>query len=164
MTQGQHLAQALESYFSRTDNGWFTPFTVAVDGLTAQQAVQVPAPRFNSVWAVVNHVRMCQEVALLWLQKLPVDRKALGAEDDWPPPASPPTGQARQAAREEAIRLNKALVDYVAALSDDDLVEPLRPGGPTRHHLIQGVLAHNSYHTNEIISIRHSLGWWVEEG
>ena len=163
MTQGQHLAEALEAYFSRTDNGWFTPLTVAMDELTAQQAVQVPAPRFNSVWAVVNHVSMCQEVALLWLRKLSVDRKALGAEDDWPPPAAPPTEQAWQAAREKAIRLNKELVDYVAALSDAELGEPLRENGPTRYRLIQGVLAHNSYHTNEIISIRHDLGWWVKE-
>jgi hypothetical protein len=163
MTEGQHLAEALERYFNRTDNGWFTPFTVAMDGLTAQQAVQVPAPRFNCVWAVVNHVSLCQEIALLWLRRLPVDRKALGAEDDWPPPTTPPTEQAWQAARDKVIRINQELVDYVAALSDAELDEPLREDGPTRCHVIQGVLAHNSYHTSEIISIRHYLEWWVKE-
>ena len=84
MPEAQHLADALEGLFSR-DHGWFTPFSVAVDGLDAAQAASVPAPGFHSIWAVVNHVWFWQQVTLLRLQGAPVDRQALGAEDGWPP-------------------------------------------------------------------------------
>ena len=161
MTQAQHLADELERFFSRTDNGWFTPFTIAMDGLTAEQAAQVPAPRFNSVWGVVNHVSYWQDIALLRLRREKVDRDLLG--EDWSPLPDPPVEQAWQAARDRAVRTNKALVEYAAALGDDELDQRVRESGPTRRQVIQGVIAHNSYHTNEIISIRHYLGWWVEE-
>jgi uncharacterized damage-inducible protein DinB len=160
MSEAQHLAAALESYFSRSDNGWFTPFTVAVDGLTAEQAAQVPALRFNSVWAVVNHVSVCQERILYGLKGM----RGEGLDDDWPPPPNPPTEAAWQAARDKAIRLNRELAESVRALDDKDLDQPHQPGHQdTRRQLIQGNLVHNGYHTNEIISIRHMLGWWVEE-
>jgi hypothetical protein len=60
MSEAQHLADALEGLFANPEHGWFTPCSVAVTGLTAAQAASVPAPRFNSVWAVVNHVRFWQ--------------------------------------------------------------------------------------------------------
>lgn len=65
MTEGQHLAEALGKYFSDPNNGVFTPFITATDGLTTAQAAAVPAPRFNSVWGVVNHVWFWQEATLL---------------------------------------------------------------------------------------------------
>src|SRR6266851_5757395 len=101
MSQANHVAEALELLFTSTTPGWFTPFVTATDGLTAEQAATVPAPRFNSVWAVVNHVRYWQEVALLQLQHLPVDGEALGSEDGsgWPPIGDPTDEVAWQEAR-----------------------------------------------------------------
>jgi hypothetical protein len=45
------------SLFSYSDHGLFTPVTVAIADLMAEQAARVPAERFNCVWAVVTHVR-----------------------------------------------------------------------------------------------------------
>jgi len=28
---------------------------------------------------------------------------------------------------------------------------------------VLGILAHNSYHTAEIITVRHMQGWWLAE-
>jgi hypothetical protein len=58
MSEAQHLAQAIEQLFVSDAPAWFTPFAVATDGLSAEQAATSPAPRFNSIWAVVNHVRL----------------------------------------------------------------------------------------------------------
>src|SRR5262249_22962392 len=57
MSEARRLAEALEAFFTSEAPGWFSPITTATDGLTAAQASKAPRARFNSVWAVVNHVR-----------------------------------------------------------------------------------------------------------
>ncbi len=94
MSEAERLAEALKGLFVRPDHGWFTSIPVAVADLTAEQATKVPAPRFNNVWAVVNHVWFWQQVMLLRLRGEPAERKALGAEDGWPPAGDPTDDQA----------------------------------------------------------------------
>ncbi len=53
MSQASHTAEALELLFTIPTPGWFSPFVTVTDGLTAEQAATVPAPRFNRVWAVL---------------------------------------------------------------------------------------------------------------
>src|SRR5258708_16001094 len=91
MSEALAIAEALELLFTSATPGWFSPYALATDGLTAEQAATVPAPRFNSVCAVVNHVRYWQEVALLQLPPLPFHREDLAAEDGsgWRPIGHP---------------------------------------------------------------------------
>ena len=81
MSEGQHLAETLVSFFAYADHGVLTPFTAAVSGLTAEQAAQDPGSGFHRVWAVVNHIRFWHEITLLQLRGLPVDFETLGAKD-----------------------------------------------------------------------------------
>ena len=166
MFKTNHTAEALELLFTSTTPGWFTPFTRATDGLTAAQAATVPAPRFNSVWAVVNHVRYWQEATLHQLQHLPNKNTALDADEGsgWPPAGDPGDEAAWQRARTRAIEANAALARYVAGLTDAELDHALAAGDEwhTRRHLIYSMIAHNSYHTCEITTIRHMQGWWFD--
>ena len=166
MSEASHTAEALELLFTSATPGWFSPFETATDGLTAKLAATVPAPRFNSVWAVVNHVRYWQEVALLQLQHLPVDGAALGSEDGsgWPPIGDPADEAAWQEARRRALEANAALARYVMTLTDAELNQPVAEGEVwnTCRHLIYSMIAHNSYHTCEITTIRHLQGWWFD--
>jgi hypothetical protein len=57
MSEAEHLSDVMRVLFKSDDHGLFTSFATAVTGLTAVQAGTIPAPRFNSVWAVVNHAR-----------------------------------------------------------------------------------------------------------
>ena len=159
MSEGSFLAESLEQLFTSSTPGWFTPFAAATDGLSAAQAAAVPADRFNSVWGVVNHVRFWQEVALRQLQGQPVDYTALGSTDGsgWPPVEAPGDDKAWSAARTRAVEANKALAKYATGLSNAALDERVSDGEQwnTRRHLIQSMIAHNSYHTCEVISIRH---------
>jgi hypothetical protein len=111
---------------------------------------------------VVNHARFWQEVTLLRLRGLPVDRQALGAENGWPPPGDPADEQAWQAVCERAVAVNKELATAIAWLTDEELAQPYAPEQVSRWQIIQGVIAHNSYHACEIISVRHILGLWLE--
>jgi hypothetical protein len=166
MSESRYAAEALELLFTSTTPGWFSPFVTATDGLTAEQAATVPAPHFNSVWAVVNHVRYWQEVALLQLQQLPVDGAALGSEDGsgWPPVGDPTDEAAWHGARRRALEANAAMARYVTNLTDAELDQPIAEGDEwkTRRHLIYSMIAHNSYHTCEITTIRHMQGWWFD--
>lgn len=162
MTEAQHLSDALQGLFAQPDHGWFTSFATATDGLTAEQAAHVPAPRFNSVWGVVNHVRFWQEAMLLRLRGLEVDRSTLGAEDGWPPAGDSADENGWRSARERALEVNELLAKAVSGLSDQELAEPTAPGRALRYQVIQGIITHNSYHTCEIISIRHMQGLWLE--
>jgi hypothetical protein len=162
MTQAGSLADALKGLFSTPEAGWFTPPTIGIQGLTAEQAAQVPAERFNSVWGVVNHVRFWQEFTLLRLQGLMVDREALGGKNGWPLPPNNPTQDAWETDQERMLSANQKLAEYVSTFSDETLNRPIAPGRPNPYQFIQGLIAHNSYHPCEVISIRHMLGLWLE--
>ncbi|GIK65611.1 MAG: hypothetical protein BroJett018_34050 [Chloroflexota bacterium] len=161
-SEAKHLAEALEGMFTTSAHGWFSSFVSAMEGLTAKQAASVPAEKFNSVWGVVNHVRFWQEAALLQLKKQAVDNEALGAANGWPGAGS--SEAEWQTAKKRVVEANAKLAAYVAGLSDAELNEPLNDSGQwhTRHHLIQSMIAHNSYHTCELISIRNMQGWFFD--
>ena len=162
MSESQHLAEALQGLLTRPDHGWFTPFAVAVAGLTAAQAATVPAPGFNSVWGVVNHMRFWHELTIARLRGTALDPEALWAEEGWPAPGDPADEEAWQAACTRAMAANAQLAELVAGLSDDELSQPVAPGRASRYQAIHGLIAHNSYHTCEIITIRHLQGLWLE--
>lgn len=162
MSEGQHLAEALEQLFINPAPGWFSPFMSVLEGMTAAQAAVVPAERFNSVWGVVNHVRFWQAAMLRQLQQQTVDFPALGSEDGsgWPPVVDASDEAAWQTAQADVLSANRALAQYVAGLSDADLDERISDNAEwnTRRHIIQSMIAHNSYHTCELITIRHMQG------
>lgn len=162
MNQALSLADALLGLFSNPQAGWFTPISIGIQGLTPEQAAQVPAPRFNSVWGVVNHVRFWQDYMLLRLHGETVDKSILGASNGWPPPPNQPTQAEWLSDQERMLTANRKLADYIGTLSDEALAQPVIPGGPTPYQVIQGLISHNSYHTCEVISIRHMLGLWLE--
>lgn len=162
MSDGRYFADAVEQLFSSTTPGWFTPFVAVLEGLSAQQAAVVPAEGFNSIWAVVNHVRFWQAAALCQLQHLPVDYPSLGSVDEsgWPPVGDATDETAWQAAQKQVREANEQLARYISDLTDADLDETVSDNAEwnTRRHLIQSMIAHNSYHTCELISIRHLQG------
>jgi hypothetical protein len=95
-----------------------------------------------------------------------VDKVALGSPDEsgWPPIGEPHDDAAWQNAREQALSINHQFAHWIANLADAELEHPIAEAGAwnQRHQLIQGIIAHNSYHTCEIISIRHLNGWWFD--
>jgi hypothetical protein len=162
MSEAQHLSDALEGLLTRSDNGWFTPLAVATAGLTAEQAATIPAPGFNSIWAIVNHVWFWQRVVALRLAGIQPDRQESAAQRGWPQVREPADEEAWQAARDRVISTNSDLAAAVARLTDEELDRAIEEGRARRYQVMQGIIAHNSYHTCEIISVRHMLGLWLK--
>ncbi len=161
MSESAHLADALQGLFGG-DHGWFSPFTVAMTGLTSQQAACVPAPRMNSVWSIVNHVAFWHELVLYRFLGKWMDQETYGAGSKWSQPSDPNDEQAWQAVCQRAVSINKELSDLVAGLSDEALAQPLHGGKSSGWQVLHGLIAHTSYHTCEIISLRQLQGIWEE--
>lgn len=163
MSEANHLAVAVQDFYSNPDNNWFMPIAEGIKGLTAEQAAAIPAKGFNSVWAVVNHVRFCQEVILNRLKGESEEHTTFGEGEDWPPVGDPLDEGAWNEACAKALEVNQEFAKVVAAIKPEMLEKPWKPGKAERWKMIQGIIAHNSYHACEIISIRHMQGLWLEE-
>lgn len=165
MSTIQQLADAVENHFSHPEASAFAHFVTVTDGLSAQQASVVPAERFNSVWAVVNHTALWQDVLRTALQGEQLDLTAWGLKEIGP--GWPPLGEISdanwQAARQRALNINHALAQAIANFTDVQLEQPLAGFfNVPAHQAILSIYAHNSYHTAEIISIRHMQKLWVD--
>jgi hypothetical protein len=116
------------------------------------------------VWAQVNHVRFWHEANLCQLHALPVDSKALGAADGWPPTGDPSEEAVWEDAVSHTVALNAEIAELVAGLTGEELEEPVVAGYVTRWQIVQSLIAHNAYHTCGIIQVRRLLGLWPAEG
>ncbi len=163
MSEAEHLADALVRLLSNPEGGWFTPVSVALEGLSAEQAARVPAQGFNSVWMVVNHMTYWQDYLVHRLRGEREYSWKPSSKGSWQSIKQPYLEHEWGADRESLFATNKALAAVVGALSDEELNQPYDEGRSERHKVIQGIIAHNSYHTNEIISIRHMLGLWLKK-
>jgi hypothetical protein len=81
--------------------------------------------------------------------------------DGLPAEQSHPGSQ--ETSQERMISANQKLPEYISTLSDDALHQPVAQGRPSPYQVIQGLIAHNSYLTCEVISIRHMLGLWLDK-
>lgn len=165
MPEGEEIAAPLLDLFAGARVGAHLPFAPATVGLTAAQAAATPGPRLNSLWALTLHVTFWQETLLRLLQGQPAEWADLGAPDGsgWPPPGDPADDAAWLAARTRAIAVNAQLADHVSRLDTAALDAPLEAWGQSVRRAVLGILAHNSYHTAEIITVRHLQGWWLPQ-
>jgi len=160
MSEAQHLADALENLLVNPDASWFAVLPQALGCLTAEQAATEPTKGFNSVWKVVNHIAYWQEYFLRLLENDGFKPEELGA--DWQPIPDPKDDIAWKEAVKKVIDINKQLSEAVKSLSDADLERSMSVGKSKRYQYLMGLIAHNSYHICEIITIRHMQGLWLE--
>jgi len=161
MTESQRLADQLTRYFVQK-TPVFLSFADATDGLTAAQAIHVPQEKFNSVWRVVNHVCYWVEASALVIQGSDKQPETLGADTGGWYSIETPDDTAWQLLRARTITLNTQLADVIGALNDEQLHTTISKWKQTPYEIGQSILAHNSYHTCEIISLRHMQGSWVK--
>ena len=125
MNQAQSLADALQAFFSTPEAGWFTPQSIVLQGLTAEQAARVPIERFNSVWGVVNHVYFWQDYMFKRLQGMEVKRDRSAGSHGWPP-VPPNFNEPNWGSDQERMFLvNRELTKYVASLNNEVLFDLL---------------------------------------
>jgi uncharacterized damage-inducible protein DinB len=160
-TEAQRVAAPLKRYFAEK-HGVFLNFAAATDGLTAAQALHVPQEKFNSVWRVVNHVTYWQEAALLVLEGANIRPETAGYDTGgWHAPETADDAT-WVTLRTRAIEVNAKLADAIAVLDDEALHREIAAWRSSPFQIAESMIAHNSYHTCEIITVRHLQGLWVE--
>ncbi len=162
MSEAERLGKTLKRYFS-AQHGIFLSFPGATDGLTAAQSLMVSKPGFNTIWGVVNHTAYWIEFTLLIMQgsEAQPTTPAGSKNDGWSQPEQA-TDAEWEALRQGTIQLNDQLAEATVALSDEQLHMPIGPWKQTPYQMVQSIMAHNSYHVCEVISLRHMQDLWVQ--
>lgn len=159
MSESEHLADALTGFLLDEEAGWFASAYTAIQDLSAVQAATIPAERFNSVWTVVRHMTYWTSFLLFRLR----GQEPAGLGEDWATIPDPTNEKAWEEDKQKLADVTRELAALVGTWSDEMLEQTYGENRPKRWQVIHGIINHNSYHTNEIISIRHMLGLWMEQ-
>lgn len=162
MSEAERLGKSLKQMFSE-QHGIFLSFPGATEGLTAAQALLIPKQGFNSIWGVVNHTAYWIEFTLLIMQGSEPKPSMPGGKDNdgWFQPEQASDAE-WEALRQRTVQINDQLAAFTSSLNDEQLVTPTGPWKQTPYQMTQSILAHNSYHNCEIISLRHLQDLWVK--
>lgn len=154
MSQVESLADQLERAFR--GGAWHGPAVAeTLAGVDAATAAARPLPGAHSIWEIVHHLTVWNDVPRRRLDGEGL--QSLPAERDWPPVGEVSAGawQAALAALEEA---HAALRARVLDLTDAQLDDPVAGSDPTVRGMLFGVLQHNAYHAGQITLLRKEPG------
>ena len=151
-------AKLLGSMLRRIQSGdaWHGPSaSELLDGVTAEEAAQVPIQGSHSIWVLVRHIAAWRNAALRAL-----DGQALAELPDEQnfPPVESVTSEAWQAARDELDASAADLTGAIAKLSDEQLAQPSPGQRFPLVGLLHVVLQHDTYHLGQI-ALSKKLVW-----
>jgi uncharacterized damage-inducible protein DinB len=153
MSQVTTLADQLERSFR--GGAWHGPALVeTLAGIDAAAAAAHPLPGAHSIWEIVRHLTVWNEVPL---RRINGERlEDLSQERDWPPvgDVSPAAWRTASTALEEA---HAALQARVRALTEAQLDDPVGGSDPTVRGMLLGVLQHHAYHAGQIVLLRKGI-------
>lgn len=156
MTQKEWFIKAMGMAFQKGQGLWAHSLLDALEGLTAEQAAWKPqGQEARSIWEIVKHVASGKDF---------VGRRLdgeLATVEEWPK-IEEMGERAWAETLEQLKRCQERLIQAVDKLKDEQLSEPL-PGGekPIREHLF-GLIAHDCYHTGQILTLRQLQGLGLE--
>jgi uncharacterized damage-inducible protein DinB len=154
--QAEWLLKAMGMAFQRGKGLWGLSLLDALEGLTAKQAAWKPRKKgARSIWEIVNHVTFWKDFVVRHLDS----KSYIRAEDDWP--------EAGEVSEETWLKTVQRLKRV-----HNDLLRRLRAGrlnldescdltegwtAPLRA-VLHGVIAHDGYHTGQILTLRQLQG------
>ena len=137
-------------------NAWHGPAVLeALTGVTAAQAHARPLTNAHSIWELVQHIAVWEEVGR---RRLTGDRAqiAISSPEDWPPPED--TSEAAWDQAKAALdRGHQALVEAIARVPESRLDEPIFEGMSTVYVTLHGVIQHDIYHAGQIAMLKKAV-------
>jgi DinB family protein len=142
---GDQLKRALEG------PAWHGPALLEVlDGVTAAQACRRPLADAHSIWEIVLHVRVWEDVVR---RRALAEKVAITPEQDWPKIADTRAAAWRRAVA-ALVTSNRALREVVGSFDEGRLDQPLVPRGNTAYVQFHGAVQHDLYHAGQIAVLR----------
>src|ERR1700694_2627899 len=140
MTEIERILEQLKRSYE--GEAWHGPSVCeALAGVTADQAHARPLANAHSIWELVQHIAVWENVGR---RRLEGDRAQIdiSSPEDWPPP-----DDASEAAWEQAQaslhRGHQALREAIARVPESRLDEPLFDGMSTVYVTLHGVIQHD---------------------
>jgi uncharacterized damage-inducible protein DinB len=137
-------------------NAWHGPSVLeTLAGITAAQAHARPLANAHSIWELVQHIAVWEDVGR---RRLSGDRApiAISSPEDWPPPED--TSEAAwERAKASLNRGHQALVEAIARTPETRLDEPIFEGMSTVYVTLHGVIQHDLYHAGQIALLKKAV-------
>ena len=154
MTEIDRILDQLQRTFA--GNAWHGPsIKELLNGLTAEQAHARPLPNAHSIWELVHHIAVWEDVGRRRLEGDPAE-VPISSPEDWPP-----TEDASDAAWERAKaafeRGHQALVEAISHVPEARLDEPILEGKSSVYVTLHGVIQHDLYHAGQIAILKKAL-------
>jgi uncharacterized damage-inducible protein DinB len=150
---GRILDQLKRAY---EGNAWHGPSVREVlAGVTAEQAHARPLPNAHSIWELVQHIAVWENVGR---RRLEGDRAEINisSTEDWPP-ADDISEAAWEQAKAALDRGHEALSAAIALLDESLLDQPIMEGLSSAYVTLHGVIQHDLYHAGQIAMLKKVL-------
>ena len=150
---GRILDQLKRAY---EGNAWHGPAVREVlAGVTAEQAHARPLPNAHSIWELVQHIAVWENVGR---RRLEGDRAEINisSTEDWPP-ADDISEAAWEQAKAALDRGHEALSAAIARLDESLLDQPIMEGLSSAYVTLHGVIQHDLYHAGQIAMLKKAL-------
>jgi len=149
MSEGRRIADLHRRAFD--GDSWHGPHLFDVlEGVDAARASRKPIQGAHSIWQMVLHVRVQEEIVLRLLEGGRVRQPT--PEEDWPPPGA---GESAWTATLAALRETHDELNRTIAALDDAKLGAVPPGGRRSfYELAHGAVAHALYHAGQIAILK----------
>jgi Uncharacterized protein conserved in bacteria len=124
----------------------------SLHGVTAAQAHQRPLADVHSIWELVHHIAVWEDVGRRRLEGDPAE-VPISSPEDWPP-AEDTSDAAWEKARAALERSHQALVAAISRVPESRLDQPILEGKSTVYVTLHGVIQHDLYHAGQIAILR----------
>lgn len=154
MTEIERILDQLKRAYE--GNAWHGPSVKeAIAGVTAEQAHSQPLKKAHSIWELVRHIAVWEDVGRRRLEgdRAPIE---ISSPQDWPPPED--TSEAAWEQVKAALdRGHQALVEAIKEVPDSRLEEPICEGMSTVYVTLHGVIQHDLYHAGQIAMLKKAM-------
>jgi len=153
MSESQRIARQMQQ--ACEGDAWHGPcLGEVVDDITAEMALARPIPQAHTIWEIVLHLIATEK---LLLRRLNRDQTLLtNPPQDWPPLDDTRATEWPNAVR-ALLELDTILREQVARFPDEQLDEPLLPGGTSAYNNFHGYVQHHLYHLGQIALLKKML-------
>ena len=124
----------------------------SLNGVTAEQARQRPLADAHSIWELVQHIAVWEDVGRRRLQGDPAE-VPISSPEDWPP-AEDASDVAWEKAKAALERGHQALVAAISRVAETRLDQPILEGKSTVYVTLHGVIQHDLYHAGQIAILK----------
>jgi uncharacterized damage-inducible protein DinB len=154
MTEIERILDQLRRAYE--GNAWHGPSVrEALTGITAEQARTRALPTAHTIWELVHHIAVWENVGR---RRLEGDRAEINisSPEDWPP-ADDKSEAAWEQAKRALDRGHETLRKAIAELDESRLDEPILEGLSTVYVTLHGVIQHDLYHAGQMAMLKKAL-------